>query len=163
MNGFVPAIVAVMLAEMGPRALLYANARRQEIALWLIAAAVFVAGAAGVLTSRTMNAWATALMIAIALLFAAVGQLQRVAPATGSIRTLAAFWRGGVLILVFALATRFGPFAASFGGLAGMAAAAIATRALLAGGVPMQPIRWGAAALLSIAAGFLAVGALRLV
>jgi hypothetical protein len=163
MNGFVPAIVAVMLAEMGPRALLYADARRQEIALWLIAAAVFAAGAAGVLSSRTMNAWATALMIAIALLFAAVGQLQRVAPATGSIRTLAAFWRGGVLILVFALATRFGPFAASFGGLAGMAAAAIATRALLAGGVPMQPIRWAAAALLAIAAGFIAVGALRLV
>jgi hypothetical protein len=89
--------------------------------------------------------------------------LQRVPPATGAIRTLAAFWRGGVLILVFALATRFGPFAASFGGLAGMAAAAAATRALLAGGVPMQPIRWGAAVLLAIAAGFLAVGALRLV
>jgi len=163
MNGFVPAIVAVMLAEMGPRALLYASARRQEIVLWFIAALVFIAGAAGVLSGRTMNPWATALMIAIALLFASVGQLQRVAPATGAIRTLAAFWRGGVLILVFALATRFGPFAASFGALAGMAAAAIATRALLSSGVPMQPIRWGAAALLAIAAGFLAMGALRLV
>ena len=163
MNGFVPAIVAVMLAEMGPRALLYADARRQEIILWFIAALVFLAGAAGVLAGRTMNAWANALMIAIALLFAAVGQLQRVKPATGAIRTLAAFWRGGVLLLVFALATRFGPFAASFGGLAGMAAAAVLTRVLLSNGVPMQPIRWAAAALLAIAAGFLAVGALRLV
>ena len=163
MNGFVPAIVAVMLAEMGPRALLYADARRQEIALWLIAAAIFLSGAEGVFAGRTMNAWATALMIAIALLFAAIGQLQRVVSATGSIRTLAAFWRGGVLILVFALSTRFGPFAASFGGLAGMAAAAVATRALLASGVPMQPIRWASAALLAIVAAFLAVGALRLV
>ena len=48
MNGFVPAIVAVMLAELGPRALLYADARRQEIVLWFIAAVVFIAGAAGV-------------------------------------------------------------------------------------------------------------------
>ena len=152
-----------MLAELGPRALLYADARRQEIVLWFIAALVFVAGAAGVFAGRTMNACATALMIAIALVFAAVGQLQRIAPATGAIRTLAAFWRGGVLILVFALATRFGPFAASFGGLAGMAAAAIITRTLTANGIPVQPVRWAAAALMTIAAAFLAVGALRLI
>ena len=163
MNGFVPAIVAVMLAELGPRALLYADARRQEIVLWFIAAVVFIAGAAGVFAGRTMNAWANALMIAIALAFAAVGQLQRIAPATGAIRTLAAFWRGGVLILVFALATRFGPFAASFGALAGMAAAAVITRTLIANGIPVQPVRWAAAALLAVAAAFLAVGALRLV
>jgi hypothetical protein len=163
MNGIVPAIVAVMLAEMGPRALLYAEARRQETALWFIAALVFAAGAAGVFVAKTMNPWASALMIAIALTFAAVGQLQRVAPATGTVRTVAMFWRGGVLLLIFALATRFGPFAASFGALAGMAAAAIATKALLAGGVPMQPIRWGASAVLVLAAAYLAVGALRLV
>ena len=163
MNGFVPALVAVMLAELGPRALLYADARRQEIVLWFIAAVVFIAGAAGVFAGRTMNAWANALMIAIALAFAAVGQLQRIAPATGAIRTLGAFWRGGVLILVFALATRFGPFAASFGGLAGMAAAAVITRTLIANGIPVRPVRWAAAALLAVAAAFLAVGALRLV
>jgi hypothetical protein len=163
MNGFIPALLAVMLAEMGPRALLYAEARRQKVALWLIAALVFVTGAAGVLTRPFMNVRASALIIGIALLFAATGQLQRVAPAKGPIRTLAAFWRGGVLILVFALATRFGPFAASFGALAGMLAAAIATHGLLAGGVPIKPIRWAAAALLAGAAAFLAVGALRLV
>ncbi len=163
MNGFIPALVAVMLAEMGPRALLYADARRQEIGLWLIATLVFLAGAAGVLTRPVMNVRAAALMIAIALAFAALGQLQRVPPATGAVRTLAAFWRGGVLILVFALAVRFGPFAASFGALAGMLAAAVATRALLAGGVPMQPIRWAAATLLALVAAFLCVDALRLV
>ena len=163
MNGFVPAIVAVMLAELGPRALLYGGARRQESVLWLIAALVFAAGAAGVFAGRTMNAWANALMIAIALAFAAIGQLQRIAPATGTIRTISAFWRGGVLILVFALATRFGPFAASFGGLAGMVAAAIITRTLTANGIPVQPVRWAAAALMTMAAAFLAVGALRLV
>ena len=163
MNGFVPALVAVMLAELGPRALLYADARRQEIVLWFIAAVVFIAGAAGVFAGRPMNAWANALMIAIALAFAAIGQLQRFAPATGAIRTLGAFWRGGVLILVFALATRFGPFAASFGALAGMAAAAVVTKTLIANGIPVRPVRWAAAAVLAVAAAFLAVGALRLV
>lgn len=152
-----------MLAEMGPRALLYAEARRQEIALWVIAGAVFAAGAAGVLAGRTMNLDARALLVAVALLFAAIGQLQRVAPATGTIRTLAAFWRGGVLLLVFALATRFGPFAASFGCIAGMAAALAATRILRANGVAMQPIRWAAAAVLAISAGWIGVSALRLI
>jgi len=162
MNGFIPALVAALLAEIGPRALLYADARRNEIALWLIAAAVFAAGAAGVFVAKTMNGRASALMTAIALLFAALGQLQRIKPAAGAMRTLAAFWRGGVLLLVFALATRFGPFAASFGALGGMAAAAVTTRVLLANSVPMQPIRWGAAAVLAGAAGWIGVGALRL-
>jgi hypothetical protein len=163
MNGFIPALIAVMLAEIGPRTLLYADARRQEIGLWLIAALVFFAGAAGALARPILNVRASALMIGIALLFAAAGQLQRVAPAKGTILTLAAFWRGGVLILVFALAARFGPFAASFGALAGMLAAAMATHALLAGGVPMTPIRWAAATLLAGTAALLAVDALRLV
>jgi hypothetical protein len=163
MNGVIPALVAVMLSEMGPRALLYADARRQEVGLWLIAALVFFAGAAGALTRPMLNVRASALMIAIALVFAAAGQFQRVAPAKGTIRTVAAFWRGGVLILVFALATRFGPFAASFGALAGMLAAAIATHALRAGGVPMTPIRWAAATLLAGTGALLAADSLRLV
>lgn len=163
MNGFIPALVAVMLAEMGPRAMLYAAARRHQAGLWLIAVLVLLAGAAGALTKSMMNVRAATLMIAIALLFAAVGQLQRIAPAKGTFRTLTAFWRGGVPILVFALATRFGPLSACFGALGGMLGAAVTTRALQAGGVPMKPIRWAAAALLAIVAAFLAVTALRLV
>ena len=143
--------------------MLYADARRQEIGLWLIAALVFFAGAAGVLTRPMLDVRASALMIAIALVFAAAGQLQRVAPAKGTILMLAAFWRGGVLILVFAFAMRFGPFAASFGALAGMLAAAMATHALRAGGVPMTPIRWAAATLLAGTGALLAADSLRLV
>ena len=163
MNGFVPAIVAVMIAEMGPRALLYADARRQELVLWAIAATLFGVGAAGHFAGRTMTEWADALMIAIALAFAAVGQLQRIPAVKGFVPTFAAFWRGGVLILVFALAARFGPLAASFGGLAGLAGAAILTRALMAGGVPMAPLRWAAAVVLGVASMVIAVQALRLI
>lgn len=163
MNGFIPALLAVMLAEVGPRALLYADARRQESILWVIAALVFAVGAAGYFAGRTMTEWADALMIAIALVFAAVGQMQKLRPAKGLVPTVAAFWRGGTLILVFALAARFGPLAASFGGLAGLAGAAVVTRALLASGVPMAPLRWGAAVVLLIGAAIIGVQALRLV
>jgi hypothetical protein len=163
MNGFIPALLAVMLAELGPRALLYAEARRHEAILWLIAALVFVVGAAGFFVGRTMTEWADALMIAIALALAAIGQMQKLRPASGLVPTVVAFWRGGTLILVFALAARFGPLAASFGGLAGMAGAAVLTRMLTSSGVPMVPLRWGAAIILFIGAAVIGVQALRLV
>jgi Ca2+/H+ antiporter, TMEM165/GDT1 family len=163
MNGFVPALVAVLLAEIGPRALLYADAGRHRIVLGVIAALVAAAGIAGTLLAGELTEWADALMIAIALTFAAVGQVQRIRPAVGFVRVVSAFWSGGVLILVFALATRFGPVAAITGGLAGLVAAAVLTRALAGGAIPLQPIRWAAAGILTLAGAVIAVGALRLV
>lgn len=163
MNGFIPALVAVLLAEIGPRALFYAAAGRHRIVLFAMAALVALAGTGGVVLARELTEWSNALMIAIALLFAAVGQVQRIRPAAGIIPVVSAFWSGGVLILVFALAIRFGPVAAIGGGLAGLVAAAVLTRALVGGGIPLQPVRWAAAALLTLAGAFIAVGALRLV
>jgi hypothetical protein len=163
MNGFVPALVAVLLAEMGPRALFYADAGRHRIVLWTMAVLVAGAGAAGMLLARELNEWANALMIAIALALAAVGQVQRVQPAAGIIPVVASFWSGGVLILVFALAIRFGSVAAIAGGLAGLAAAAIVTRALVAGAIPLRPVRWVAAVVLTLAGASIAADALRFV
>jgi hypothetical protein len=163
MNGFIPALVAILLAEIGPRALLYADAGRHRMVMLAIVVLVVLSGTGGVLLARELTEWANALMIAIALLFAAVGQVQRIRPAAGIIPVVSAFWSGGVLILVFALAIRFGPVAAIGGGLAGLVAAAIVTRALVGGGIPLQPVRWAAAAILALASAPIAVGALRLV
>ncbi len=163
MNGFIPVLIAVALAELGPRARLYAGARRYEMALWIVVLLIFVAAAAGTLVGPQLTGWADALLIAIALAFAAVGQLQRVEPATGVWRTVAAFWSGGVLLLTFAFAARFGPFAAAFGAIGGLIAAVVIGRMTAAGAVPIQPLRWGASALLFGAAAIIAANALRLV
>jgi hypothetical protein len=162
MNGFIPVLIAVVLAELGPRALLYAGARRHELALWVIALLIFAAGAAGTLVGPQLTGWADALMIAIALAFAAIGQLQRIKAAAGVLRIVAAFWSGGVLLIVFAFATRFGTLATAFGALAGLVGAVVVTRLAAAGSVPIQPLRWGAAALLFGAAAIVAANALRL-
>lgn len=163
MNGFIPALVAVLLAEVGPRALLYAEAGRHRIVLFAMVVLVALAGTGGVLIAPQLTDWANALMIAIALLFAAVGQVQRIRPAAGIIPVVSAFWSGGVLILVFALSIRFGPVAAIGGGLAGLIAADVLTRALVGGSIPLQPVRWAAAVVLTLASAFIAVAALRLV
>ena len=96
------------------------------------------------------------------LVFAAFGQLQRVKSASGLVAVVATFWRGGVLLIVFAFATRFGVFAASLGALGGLAAAAVLTRVARSSALPIQPIRWCAAIILAFSAAFAAVGALRL-
>lgn len=115
------------------------------------------------LVARELTEWANALMIAIALAFAAVGQVQKVRPAAGIVPVVASFWGGGVLILVFALAIRFGSVAAIAGGLAGLVAAAVVTRSLVAGAVPLQPVRWAAAVVLTLSGASIAADALRLV
>ncbi len=163
MNGFIPALVAVLLAEIGPRALFYLESGRHRIVLVAILVLVTIAGTSGIWLAHELTEWSNALMIAIALAFAAIGQLQRVRPAAGIIPVVAAFWSGSVLILVFALAIRFGPAASVGGAIAGMLAAALLTRAMVDGGIPLQPVRWAATAILMLASATVAVSALRLV
>jgi hypothetical protein len=163
MNGFVPALVAVLLAEIGPRALIYADGGRRRNVIIVMGVLIILSGTGALAIAAQLTEWADALMIAIALIFASLGQLQRIRPTAGFIPTVSAFWSGGVLLLVFALATRFGPVATIAGAMGGLAAAAILTRALIAGAVPLQPVRWAAATFLALASAFMAVGALRLV
>lgn len=162
MNGFVPTLIAVALAELGPRAAIYADARRLETSLWLIAACIFASAVGGYFTAPMLTGWADAFLIAISLVFAAFGQLQRVKPVTGLLPVVATFWRGGVVLIVFAFAARYGPVAAAVGALGGMVAAAVLTRTITGSRQPITPFRWVSAALLAVAAFVVAVQALRL-
>jgi hypothetical protein len=158
MNGLVPVLIAVLLAEFGPRAALYADARLREPTPWIIAASVIAASVAGGLTGSGLTAWADAFLIAIALAFAAFGQVQNVRARAGTLPVALAFWQGGTPLLAFAFAARFGAPAVAAGALMGLIVAAILTRA--AGSTAV--FRWIAAAALAIATVVVAVGALRL-
>lgn len=162
MNGLVPVLVAVLLAEFGPRAALYADARMRSVAPWIIIASIVAASAGGALVAPGLTGWADAFLIAIALAFGAVGQAQRIRPATGLIPVTVAFWQGGVPLIAFAFAARFGAISVAAGALTGVAAAAILTRVVPPGLIPAMAIRWVAVAALAIAAIAVAVGALRL-
>jgi len=163
MNGFVPILVAVLLAEFGPRALPYARtAGRAAVAVVMIAAIV-AAAVAGHYVAPGLTGWADALMIAVALIFAAVGQVQRVAPVTGFVPVVASFWRGGTPLLAFAFAARFGLIATIAGAVCGVVAAVITSSIADEAPVPVAPIRTGSAVILALAAGIVAVQALRLV
>ena len=158
MNGFVPALVAVLLAEWGPRAALLWRAPRRELVLWCAAAMIFAAGAAGTLVGPMLTGWAESLMIGVALVLAAIGQLQRIKPVTAPGRVLWTFWSGGTILLVFALAAPFGALAASFGALAGLALAIVTAEA----GLPVRLVRSCAALILVVAGATAALGGLRL-
>lgn len=162
MNGLVPVLVAVILAEFGPRATLYANARPRDPSIWLIAASIIAAAIAGELVAPSLTGWADAFLIAIALTFAALGQVQAVKPVTNWFAVVVGFWHGGVPLIAFAFATRFGAPAVAAGALAGLVASAALTRITAGGPEIVRPIRWAAAGILLIAAAITAIGALRL-
>jgi len=102
-------------------------------------------------------------MIAIAIAFAATGQLQRVRSAKAILPVIAAFWSGGTALLAFAFAARFGAFTTVPGLIAGLAAAAALTPIAVDAGIPARAMRLVAATVLLAAAAIVAVGALRLV
>ncbi|MEP6784988.1 MAG: hypothetical protein ABI898_04510 [Sphingomonadales bacterium] len=162
MNGLVPVLIAVLLAEFGPRSAIYADARLRDPSLWVIALGVIAAAIAGALVAPTLTGWADAFLIAIALTFAALGQAQKVKLATGPIPVIVAFWRGGVPLIAFAFATRFGALTVGLGALGGLLIAAVMTRVADSSGMNVIPIRWAAVLVLGIAAVVVATGALRL-
>lgn len=159
MNGLIPVLIAVLLAEFGPRAMLVTEMRWRDAALsFTILAAAF----AGTQVAPSLTGWANAFLIAISLGFGALGQVQRVKPVAGTIRGIVAFWQGGVPLIVFAFATRFGFITVTVGALAGLVAAAILTRVANGSNIPIAPVRWAAATILAVAALVVAIGALRL-
>lgn len=162
MNGFIPAAIAVLLAEFGPNAAMLWGKQKHERILWIVAIAVFATGAGGWLLAAQLTDWADALLIGIALMLAAIGQLQRAKPRAQSWQIVVAFWGGGTPLIVFALATRFGPLAASFGGLVGLILAIVLTRVATAANLPVRAIRIGAATLLALTGAWCIVGGLRL-
>ncbi len=163
MNGLVPALLAVLLAEFGPRALSYAASPRREMLGWVAAALVFGAGASGILVAPSMTIWAETLLLGIALVFAGIGQLGRVRPVSGFRGNLALFWRGGTPLLAFALAARFPGIASLPGAAAGVVAAVVLSRAARANRWPFDLIRRGGGIALLTSGAICAVNGLRLV
>ncbi len=162
MNGFVPALLAVLLGEIGPRALTYARAGRREIVLWAIVIIVLAATIAGQEFAYYTADWAKAVMIAIAVAFAGIGQLRAPPPAKAIMPVIRTFWFGSTGLIAFIFAARFGALIVFFGTLAGLASAALITPVAAANGFPIRGLRLAAAVILLLAASVIMIGALRL-
>ena len=162
MNGFVPALVAVLLAEFGPRARVLLAARHSQLLAVFVTLLIILAAGGGGIVASQLSGWADTLMIGGALVLAGSGQFQRVRPVSGRLRLLATFGGGGSLLIVFAMAARFGPLAAATGGLAGMVLALTLTNV-----VPdtraTRVLRLAAGTVLVIAGAIAAAVGLRLV
>lgn len=161
MNGLVPALIAVLLAEIGPRALQLSTTTRPNLMAAIVAALIAAAAVGGTLVAPMLTEWADALMIGIALVLAAVAQVQRVKPAPGIVRQLWTFWSGGTALLAFAFAARFGAVTTGLGALGGLGAAMALSHVLPT--AALRRIRLGAAAVLLLGGLAMAWGGLRLV
>ena len=163
MNGFIPALVAVLLAELGQRASARSGSYSRG-ATWIVMTVLIVAASiAGQVMVAQMTDWAGALLIAVALALAATGQFLRVRPRATSTGVLWAFWSGGAPLLAFAFAIRFGAIASALGTLAGLIVAAVLTAVAGESGVALRLPRAMAGIMLASVAAFVAASALRLV
>lgn len=182
MDALIPALVAVLLAEIGGknqrlahRAAL-AGFSSTRIILALLATLIVglgIAALGGSWIGKMLTPDARLLLAALALLFAGVPMLLpvRVSPATPPRHLLASFATGqfgdSAQFIVFALAARGDmPVFAAAGGMIGALIASLPPLLLAQewpGRVPVKPLRLVAAALLIVAGFALAVRALRLV
>ena len=132
-----PALIAVLLAEFGGWAALFARLPRLSLAATVLGLAVGIAAFGGFSLAPTMNANARALLLGIALILTGFGQFGKAPsddPPATVIGTLIFVWRSGGPFLAFALAVWKGaPIGAAAGALAGVAGA------VALGAVPMSP------------------------
>lgn len=161
MNGLIPALLAVLLAEVGPRGAALAFESGRTAIVFLVATIVAAAAVAGALLAPRLAPNAETLLIALALAFGGWAQASRVAPPATTRAALLAFWRGGTALLVFALATRFAPLSVGVGAAGGLGAAAVLGR--LVDERAMRLVRRACVLVLLVAGAILAVVALRLV
>lgn len=161
MNGLIPALLAVLLAEVGPRGTALAFEAGRTTIVFLIAGVLAAAAVAGALLAPRLAPNAETLLIALALAFGAWAQASRVPPPATTRAALLAFWRGGTTLLVFALATRFAPLSVGVGAAGGLAVTAMLGRLIDARA--MRFVRRGCLLVLLVAAASLAIVALRLV
>jgi hypothetical protein len=141
-NTFIPALIAVLLAEYGGRATLFVRLPRLSLAALLLGLAVGIAAFAGISLAPTMNAHARSLMLGIALILTGCsqfGKAQSGDPPTTILATLIYVWRSCAPFLAFAFSIwKSSPVGAAAGALAGILAAV----ALSA--VPLAPeyVKW---------------------
>ena len=169
MNAFIPAFVAVLLAEIGARS--GALARSDRTLLLAGCAGLLIGGAAvaGLLVAPIMSPHARLLMLGLALILSAAGQFGRArapAAAPGALRSLLLLWGASATLLAFALAAWLAaPVSAAAGALAGLASAVIGGAALSAGvsSAHLALIRRIAGGTLLLVGGFCMLQGLRLV
>lgn len=188
MDALLTTFLAAVLAEFGDKTQLFAMAlaaryrRSGPILLGIAVAALassLIAAAGGVLLNGLITAWATSLMVALALVFAGVsGLIGQNPPNIGSTWKVGAFVTAAACFflielgdktqfLTFALAARFDSLAlAAFGAAAGIVAAnvpAVLLAERLGVVVPLRWIRIGAAIIFLLAGCVVAIDALRLI
>ena len=187
MDALLTTFLAAVLAEFGDKTQLFAMAlaaryrRSGPIILGIAAAALassLIAAAGGVLLNGLITAWATSLMVALALVFAGVsGLIGQNPPNIGSKWKVGAFVTAACFLLIelgdktqfltFALAAQFDSLAlAAFGAAAGIVAAnvpAVLLAERLGVVVPLRWIRIGAAIIFLLAGCAVAIDALRLI
>ena len=162
MNGFVPTLVAVALAEIGWRADRLGSSRRPAVVAAIVIVLIAAAATAGALATHALTEWATALMVALALGFAAGGQIAGVRAPGSLVATLGTFWGGGTPLLAFAMAAHFGAGSVVPGTVAGLGGALVVTRVLKVNDIADRWPRRAAALVLAVAGAVVAVNALRL-
>lgn len=166
MNAFIPALIAVLLAEYGGRASQFARLPRLSLAATLLGLAVGAAAFAGVSLAPTMNANARALMLGIALILTGFGQFGKAStgdPPATFIGTFLFVWRSGAPFLAFAFSIwKSAPVGAAAGALAGIVGA-VALSALAISPAHVIWLRRTAGALMAVIGVYAALWALRLI
>jgi Ca2+/H+ antiporter, TMEM165/GDT1 family len=168
-NAFIPALIAVLLAETGGRSAVFARLPRLTLAATALGLAVGVAAVAGYAMAPTMTPRARALMLGLALVLSGAGQFGRYASVEAPwsfVQTLLLVSRTGVPLLAFALAiwsgTTMGPVAGALAGFVG----AVAIGAILGEAMPVAAFQWlrrCAGALLLVTGIYCALWALRVI
>ena len=124
---FIPAMIAVLLAEFGGRAALLPELRMRSLAAMLLGIAVGAAAFAGFSLSATMNSHARSLLLGIAFILTGFNQFGKAAPSDTPrtrLGTLIFVARSGAPFLAFAFSVwRETPIGAAAGALAGVAGA----------------------------------------
>ena len=161
MNGLIPALVAVLLAELGERAVFLSTARQRGLLAAIVALALIAAATDGSVVAMELNQRGATMMTGIALLLAATGQVRRPKPGDALWRQIVTFWSGGTLLLTFALAARFGAATTLPGAAIGLAVAIALSRAAHATGWKLLALARVAALALAIVGTVTALGALR--
>jgi hypothetical protein len=161
---FVPALLAVLLAEAGGRSAVFARLPHLTLAALTLGIAVGASAVAGQLMAPAMTAHARALMLGLALIIAAAGWFEKplAEPPTTLGGTVRLVWRSSTPFLAFAFAIwKSGAIGAAAGALAGFALAVLLGSIVAA--TILRPIRALALAAIAATGIYAALWALRLI
>lgn len=166
MNSFIPALIAVLLAEYGGRSSQFARLPRLSLAATLLGLAVGISAFAGISLAPTMNANARALMLGIALILTGCSQFGKIPagdPPASFTGTLLFVWRSGAPFLAFAFSIwKSSPVGAAAGALAGIVGA-VALSAIPVTPVLVMWVRRLAGATMTVIGIYAVLWALRLI